>query len=399
MIPLPSIEDWEGKKTLVRLDLNLPTDREGRVTDRSRLDLPLPTLQALRAGGSPLILMSHRGSPGGHPEGDLSLAPFLPLLEEAIGCRVHFTGASIGPEVRKSVDRLKGGEILLLENMRFHPGEEDPNSFPEFIEEIASYGEGYVNEAFSVSHRPHGSIVSLPHYFPRDRAAGLAFLEERERLDLLLLHPETPFVACFGGAKVESKVGAIRGVLPRLSALMIGGGMAFPFLAAQGRDIGDFPLTPSQLLEAREIIALCHDQGVDLHLPNDMVAEGPDGSPALLSMEEGIPEGWQGKDIGPSTLDRWEGALRKAGTLFWNGPMGVFEEERFSWGTQSLAERLASAAGITVVGGGDTLAAIHRLGRSSAFDYLSTAGGALLSYLSSGGELIGEQALSSKLNP
>ncbi len=302
----------------------------------------------------------------------------------------------VGPAVRSMVHSLKPGEILLLENLRFHPGEEDPEKEPSFAKELSSSGDFYVNDAFGAAHRAHASIVSVPKYFPGKCAAGFLMEKEISTLSALLQHPKRPFYALIGGAKISTKIGVIKNLLNLVDALFLGGGMTYTFLKAQGIEIGDSIYEEAELETAHQILSLAKKKKFSLYFPSDLVIAqkfSNDAPRKIVPTNEGIPPGWRGMDIGPQTIRDWSTVLKNGETIFWNGPLGVFEMPHFAIGTQSIAEFLAHSTAKTVVGGGDSIAAVQQMGLQNQFTHLSTGGGASLEFLEFG-HLPGIDALS-----
>jgi len=387
------------KKVLMRVDFNVPM-RDGTIIDDSRILQSLPSIQYVLKKRGKLILMSHLGRPEGKYDHHLSLAPCARHLERLLKQKVLFAPECIGVGSERLVESMKGGELLLLENLRFHRGEEHPEEYPNFVKALAPLGEIYIDDAFGAAHRNHASITSIIPYFPRANGLGFLMQREVERLSYLLDRARPPFYAIIGGAKVSSKIGMLQALVPKINGLFIGGGMAFAFLKVLGVEIGDSVCDNQSLLAAKKLMRVCEEKGVSLHLPIDLrVSVSPFDQHAptnILLVKEGIPRGWRGVDIGPKTLEQWNPILKKGQTIFWNGPMGIFEIEPFAQGTFSLAKMLGSSKANRIVGGGDSISAIHQMKMETRFTHLSTGGGASLKYLEHG-SLPGVEALSNKL--
>lgn len=372
-----------GKRVLIRVDFNVPLDSRGFITDDTRLQASIPTIRyVLEHGGKP-ILMSHLGRPKGQPKAEFSLKPCAHRLAELLGIHVAMAPDSVGPEVEKLSRTLQANEILLLENLRFHPGEEDCDKEPNFVSELALLGDCYVNDAFGTAHRAHASTYYLARQFPHLAAAGLLLEKEIAYLGEALVHPKHPFVAVIGGSKVSSKLGVLKSLVNKVDTLMVGGAMAFTFLKADGVEVGD-SLVEDELLDAtRELRGM----GAQIWLPKDVVIvqEMHNESPQqIVSIVEGIPPGWRGVDVGPVTLKEWQPLILSAQTVFWNGPLGVFEMPNFAKGTFQMAHLIAHAEGVTVVGGGDSIAAVNQAQVGNAISHLSTGGGAALELIEHG---------------
>lgn len=376
-----------GKKVLVRVDFNVPMDKEGRITDLSRIQAALPTIRYLLDQHAAVILMSHMGRPKKGKDPSLSLKSCASALSSLISLPVDFADDCIGPEVEEKVELLQPGSLLLLENLRFHEAEENPEKDPSFVKHLAKLGDFYVDDAFGCAHRAHTSIVPLAKEFQGKAAAGLLLQKEQKALSSITTKPEHPFMALVGGAKVSSKLGVLNALLAHVDMLAIGGAMAFTFLKAQGYRIGDSLVEEGQLQEAEKIIKTCQEGAVSLLLPLDIVyAETPESKEALgiVTVQEGIPLGKVGLDIGPKTVALFQKEMAKARTLFWNGPMGVFETPAFAKGTYQIAEAFAKNPGLTVAGGGETVSAIMATPYKDLVSHLSTGGGASLEFIESG---------------
>ncbi len=368
----------KGKRVLMRVDFNVPIVH-GNISDDSRMKAALPSIQYVLDQGASLVLMSHLGRPKAKPDPAFTLFPCAKRLSELLKKPVKMAGDCIGPEVQKMAKDLKSGEILLLENLRFHPGEEDPERNPDFVKELASLGDCYVNDAFGTAHRAHASTAAIAKFFPKTSAMGFLIEKEIQELSPLLSNPNRPFYAIIGGAKISSKIGVIQQLLSKVDALFIGGGMIYTFLKAEGIEIG-----ASICEDPKEIQGLPKDK---LRFPKDLIIADQFANDAhykTILANEGIPSGWQGMDIGPKTIQEWSQELKQAATVFWNGPLGVFEMPNFANGTRAIAKCLANSKAHTIVGGGDSVAAIEQMGLQTRFAHLSTGGGASLEFLEFG---------------
>jgi phosphoglycerate kinase len=400
-----SVEDLElgGKRVFLRADLNTPLAGpqppaagpqppagEWRVADDARLHAVLPTLQHCFKAGASVILASHLGRPKGKPDPKYSLAPVAHRLEELLGQPVPLAADCVGDAVEARARQLEPGQVLLLENLRFHPEEEANDA--AFAQSLARLADCYVNDAFAAAHRAHASIDAITRYV-RPAAAGLLMRRELEALGRILERPERPLVAILGGAKVSDKLALVESLLERVDTLLVGGGMAFTFLLALGHGVGRSLVEPERIDLARQAMAQANRRGVPIGLPVDtVVAESPEsGGGRAVGIRE-IPDHLLGLDIGPQTLARFTAALHGAKTVVWNGPMGVFEQPPFSQGTLGLARAVAACGAFSVVGGGDTAAAVHQAGVAERIGYISTAGGAFLEFLE-GRTLPGVRAL------
>lgn len=386
--------DVQGKRVFLRCDLNVPL-KEGKITDDGRIRASLPTINALLAKGASLVIAAHLGRPKGEAKPELSLAPIAVRLSELLGKPVQFAGAITGDDVTASAHVLAAGEVLLLENIRFSAAEtsKEESERAAFATELASLADVYVGDGFGAVHRKHASVFDLPKLLPH--AAGTLVAAEVEVLKKLTTEPARPYGVVLGGAKVSDKLGVISNLLGKVDVMAIGGGMVFTFLAAQGHEIGKSLVEAEMLDTVRGLIKEASDKGVRLVLPTDIVvapAFAPD-SPATIVAADAIPADQMGLDIGPDSAAAFATAIRECKTLFWNGPMGVFEFAAFSNGTKVVAEALTQVSGISVVGGGDSAAAVRALGfKDDQFGYISTGGGASLEYLE-GKELPGLKAL------
>lgn len=376
------------KRVLVRVDFNVPQDEQGRISDDTRIVASLPTLNYILSQGASLVLMSHLGRPKERNARD-SLAPCAKRLSSLLQREVLMADDCVGETVEALARALRPGQILCLENLRFHKAEEKPSLDPNFAKQLASLGDCYVNDAFGSAHRAHSSVVPITAYFKECAAAGFLMQKEIDFLKTALMEPERPFYALIGGAKISSKLGVLKALLEKVDALFIGGGMAYTFLKALGIAIGESIHEDGLLEEAKKILELAKKKGVSLFLPEDLVLS--DGRVALI--QEGVPPTLSGKDIGPKTRKSWAHEFSLAKTVFWNGPLGVFEEEAYAKGTEAMAEALSTLEAITIVGGGDSVAALQKLGLTEAMSHVSTGGGACLEFIEQGGTLPGIEAL------
>ncbi|QVL57903.1 MAG: phosphoglycerate kinase [Simkaniaceae bacterium] len=391
-----SLHDIEiqGKKVLMRVDFNVPLNEDGSISDDTRIVLALPSIQYILAQGGRLILMSHFGRPKGRVDPELSLKPCAKQLSILLEKEVQFAPDCVGTVAQDMVENLKSGEVLLLENLRFHDGEEHPEKDPEFSKSLAKLGDVYVDDAFGAAHRSHGSTVTITKYFEKKCIMGFLMEREVSYLSKLVLTPKRPFYAIIGGAKIGSKIGVFNALGKKVDAIFIGGGMAFTFFKAIGISIGDSICDDEKLEDAKHFLKECEKLAIQVHLPVDIVITN-DVETQMINIKEGIPEGWKGMDVGPQTVEVWSEDLKKGATIFWNGPMGVFEESVFSHGTNRLAQNLSMMSGEVIVGGGDSIAAINTLHLQNSFAHLSSGGGASLEFIEKG-TLPGIEVLTNK---
>ena len=379
--------DLKDQKVLVRVDFNVPMDEHGFITDDTRIRAALPSIQYLIKNGASLILMSHLGRPKGKVTPSLSLKPCAIRLGELLDMPVGMSSDSIGPQVKKEIQELKSGEILMLENLRFYDAEESPDKNPDFAKTLASYADLYVNDAFGTAHRAHSSTSKVAEYFPSASAAGYLLEKEIHFLGNALLKPKRPFYAIIGGAKVSTKLGVLKSLLEKADGLILGGGMIFTFLKSQGIGIGNSLVEEDFLDQANSLLKLSKEMNKPLILPQDIVIGNKfsnDAERSVISTKEGIPEGFLGMDIGPKTAQQIKSFCSDAATIFWNGPLGVVEFSQFAKGTQSVAQSLAEIEALKIVGGGDSIAAINSMGLQHGFSHLSTGGGAAIEYIEFG---------------
>jgi phosphoglycerate kinase len=385
----------KGKKVLMRVDFNVPLDGAGNIIDDTRITSSLPSIRYVLEHGASLVLMSHLGRPKDQPVKALSLKPCAVRLSQLLGKEVLIASDCIGPEVEKMVQALKPGQVLLLENLRFHRGEEHPDEDPAFVAGLAKLGDFYVDDAFGAAHRNHASITKITEYFPETSGSGLLLEKEIRFLSQVLVQPKHPFYAVLGGAKISTKIGVVKALLKTADKLLIGGGMSYTFFKAQEISIGNSIHEDDSLGEAKKIL---QEAGDRLLLPVDLVIAKNIQSgeqTMIVDVDSGIPDGFQGVDIGPKTIKLYEEVLRDAATVLWNGPLGIFEIPEFAKGTDAMAKRLAVLDCISIVGGGDSIAALQANGTADKVTHLSTGGGASLEYLEAG-SLPGIESLTDK---
>ncbi len=393
---LPSIRDFDlkNKKVLMRVDFNVPL-KDGKITNDARIKAALPSIEYILNQKCPLILMSHLGKPKGKVKSELSLKPVARRLDQILNAlgnqakkgQVLLAPDSKGEVVKKLSQELKPQQVLVLENLRFHEAEEHPEKNPDFAKQLASLADIYVNDAFGTCHRKHSSTYSIVQYFKDKALIGFLIEKEIEYLDKCIKNPQKPFYALIGGAKLSSKIKVLTGLLDKVDELFIGGGMAYPFFKQQGHKIGASLFEEGSDKTAQAILLKAKAKNVAVNLPVDIVIADEFKNEAhtqtILSSED-IPDNYMGMDIGPETCTVWQEKIVKAKTIFWNGPMGVFEMSNFKNGTQKIAAAIAASKAVSVIGGGDSAAAVENLGLQDKFSHLSTGGGASLEYLENG---------------
>jgi phosphoglycerate kinase len=388
-----------GKRVLVRVDFNVPLNDQQQITDDTRIRAALPTIRHLLDGGAAVVLMSHLGRPKGQRVDSMSLAPVASHLSSLLGLEIALAADCIGAAVLAQATQLRAGQVLLLENLRFHAEEEGNDS--AFAKELGALGDIYVNDAFGAAHRAHASTEGVTHHVA-DSVSGLLMEKEITYLDETLKTPARPFVAILGGAKISGKIEVIENLLDKVDVLIIGGGMSYTFFKAMGLEIGTSLLEEDRIEVAKSLLARSQEQGVELLLPVDTVVAdrfAEDAQTQIVSREK-MPVGWEGVDIGPETRKLYDERMATAGTVVWNGPLGVFEMAPFAKGTLAVAQALAAATkkgAISIIGGGDTAAAITQMGLAAQMTHISTGGGASLECM--GGRVLpGVVALSDKEN-
>lgn len=375
--------DFKNKKAIIRVDFNVPLDENFNVTDATRIEAAKPTIDKILADGGSVILMSHLGRPKG-VEKKYSLGHIVKKVSEILGQTVFFSPDCIGAEAEKAVANLQAGQILLLENLRFYAEEEAGDV--DFAKELASFGDIYVNDAFGTAHRAHASTTIIAQFFPKNKCFGLLLAKEIESLNKVLKDSKKPVTAVLGGSKVSSKITVIENILDKVDHMIIGGGMTFTFVKALGGKIGESICEDDKQELALEILKLAKEKGVQIHIPVDVVAAdafSKDANTKIVDVRE-IPDGWQGLDAGPKSLENFKKVILESKTILWNGPLGVFEMEKFANGTIELGNFIAEATAngaFSLVGGGDSVAAVKQFGFEDKVSYVSTGGGAMLEML------------------
>ncbi|MBC7247798.1 MAG: phosphoglycerate kinase [Actinobacteria bacterium] len=391
-MPKKTVRDIEvsGKRVLIRVDFNVHLGEGGEIEDDTRIRASLPTLRYLLERGASLVIMSHLGRPKGKVDERLRLDPVAARLGELLGVEVRKLDEAVGPAVEEACARLQPGEVVLLENLRFYPGETDND--PDFAASLARLGDVYVNDAFGAAHRAHASVVGVARHLPA--VAGLLMEKEITSLDRLLHEPARPFIAILGGSKISDKLKVLGKFQEIVDAILLGGGMCFTVMKWQGLEIGRSLCEDDLLAEVGEVIRESGGKRAEMLLPLDLVvaADFREDAESRVVEAGAIPEGWMGLDIGPRTVAAYVKRIGEAATIFWSGPMGVFEWERFQEGTRAVAEAIAASEAVTVAGGGDTIAAIRKYGLEDSFTHISTGGGASMEYLE-GRPLPGVEAL------
>ena len=375
--------NFADKKAIIRVDFNVPLDENFKVTDTTRIEAAKPTIDKILKDGGSVILMSHLGRPKGVEE-KYSLKHIVDTTSKILGVTVKFVTDSVGPEVEQAAKDLKPGEVLLLENLRFYKEEEAGDE--GFAKKLASLGDVYVNDAFGTAHRAHASTTIIANYFPEDKVFGDLLAKEIDSLNKVLRNSEKPVTAVLGGSKVSSKITVIENILDKVDHLIIGGGMTFTFVKAQGGKIGDSICEDDKQELALEILAKAKEKNVQIHLPVDVIAADSFSNDAKTQVVDvtAIPDGWQGLDAGPKSLENFKKVILESKTILWNGPLGVFEMENFAKGTIALGNFIAEATekgAFSLVGGGDSVAAVKQFGLEPKMSYVSTGGGAMLEML------------------
>lgn len=390
MKPIKTVSslDMTNKRVLLRVDFNVPLNKDGTIADETRLLASLPTIEYCIKQKAKVILLSHLGRPKG-PSQELSLRPCAEALSKLLKRPVQFASDCIGKEAKEKAFALKSGEVLLLENVRFYEAEEDPDHDHSFVDNIAELGECYINDAFGTAHRSHSTTTLLATRFLDESAMGLLMQKEVEALSKIALSPSKPFVAIIGGSKISTKLGVLKALLQKCDTLLIGGAMSYTFMRAKNIPTGLSPVEEKMVPEAKNLMDFAKNNGKNLLLPNDEVITDSIESPKIvqtISWKDGIPTTMKGADIGEQTIETWKPFIQSAHTLFWNGPLGVCEKTLFAKGTKALASLIAHESGhiYSVVGGGDSLAAIHQMGLEKGFSHLSTGGGASLEFIEFG---------------
>ncbi len=377
-------QNFAGKKVLIRVDFNVPLNSDFNVTDDTRIRKALPTIEKVLNDNGSVIIMSHLGRPSSGYEEKFSLKHIVPTLSSLLNKEVRFSPNCIGEEAESLAKSLQGGEILLLENLRFHPNEKAGNE--SFAESLSKLGDYYVNDAFGTAHRAHASTTIIARFFPENKCFGYLMENEIEHIDKFLSEGKKPLTAIMGGAKVSSKIGIIENMLDKVDHLIVGGGMIYSFFKAQGGDVGSSLVEDDKLDLALNILNKAEEKGVKIHLPSDSVVADKFDNNAHKKVvpSNDIPDGWMGLDIGPEAIKEFSDVISNSATILWNGPMGVFEMDNFSNGTEQVGVAICNATqngAYSLVGGGDSVAAINKYDMADKVSYVSTGGGALMEYL------------------
>ncbi len=376
--------DFNGKKALIRVDFNVPLNENFVITDDTRIRAALPTIQKIMEGGGSPIIMSHFGRPKDGPNDKYSMRHLVGHLSDLLGVEVKLAPDCIGDEVKAMAKALKPGEAMLLENLRFHKGEEKGDE--EFAKQLAENGDCWVNDAFGTAHRAHASTAVMAKFFPNDKMFGYLIESEVESLDKVVKNPQRPLTAIMGGAKVSTKITIIENLLSKVDNLILGGGMTFTFVKANGGEIGNSICEMDFLETAKNVQKLAEEKGVKLIMATDVIAADAFSEDANTQIvpANAIPEGWQGLDAGPESVAKFKDVIENSGTILWNGPVGVFEMEKFAGGSKAVGAAIVEATkkgAFSLVGGGDSVACVNQFGIAPGVSYISTAGGALLEYL------------------
>lgn len=387
--------NFNSKKALIRVDFNVPLNENYEITDTTRIDAAIPTIKKILSGGGSVILMSHLGRPKEGPEEKFSLKHILPYLSGKIGVDVLFANDCIGREAKEKATTLKPGEVLLLENLRFY--KEETKGDESFASKLAALGDVYVNDAFGTAHRAHASTTVIAQFFPNDKIFGYIMGNELQNIDKVLLDAAKPFTVILGGAKVSGKIEIVNSLIDKVDNLIIGGGMMFTFIKALGGKVGDSLVEEDLIDTAKKILYKAKKRGVNFYLPVDTIAAGSfsnDAASQIVPSDE-VPDHYMGLDIGPKSMRTFAKVIENSSTILWNGPMGVFEMSNFEGGTKAIAEAIARATqngAFSLIGGGDSVAAINKYGLGDKVSYVSTGGGAMLEYIE-GKELPGVAAV------
>ncbi len=410
--------DFRGKRAIIRVDFNVPLDEQGNVTDMTRIRAAVPTIRKVLEGGGSVILMSHLGRPKKNNDMKFSLKQIVPAVEQALGCKVMFAGDCMGEEAARMARDLKPGEVMMLENLRFYAEEEGKPrglaedasdeeksaakkavkaSQKEFVKKLASYADVYINDAFGTAHRAHASTALIADLFPNDKLFGYVMENELKAIDKVLDAPQRPFLAILGGSKVSTKITIIERLMDKVDKLILGGGMTYTFMAAQGGKVGRSICEPDQFDTARAILEKAKAKGIELVLAEDALIADDFSEKANTKQVPAneIPDGWEGVDIGDRTKGIFRDVILSSKTILWNGPVGVFEIDKFATGTRAVADAIVEATAqgaYSLVGGGDSVAAVNKFGLADKVSYVSTGGGALLEYME-GIELPGVAAI------